>query len=80
MQDTGNRCGIPYVFVGSPYQHGHGIGSFLSGLFRKILSYLNKGACAVRKEALRTGINVIKENKLLKETVSKVGSRNREVF
>jgi len=43
-RDTG---GIPRVFVGSSYQRGHGIGSFLGGLFRKILYYLNKDARAV---------------------------------
>ena len=71
-RDTSNRGGIPRVFVGSPYQRGHGIESFLGGLFRKILSYLNKGARAVSKEALRAGINIIKDvenNKLLKEMV-----------
>ena len=67
-RDTG-RSGIPRVFVGSPYQRGHGIGSFLSELFRKILPFLNKGARAVGKEALRAGINVIEDNKPLKEAV-----------
>ena len=59
-RDTGSRGGIPRVFVGSLYQRGHGIGSFL-GLFRKILSFLNKGARTVGKEALRSGINVIED-------------------
>jgi len=53
--------GIPRVFVGSPYQRGHGIGSFLGGLFRKILPYLGRGARAIGKEALRAGINVIED-------------------
>lgn len=53
--------GIPRVFVGAPYQRGHGIGSFLGGLFRKVLPYLTKGVRAVGKEALRTGINVIED-------------------
>ena len=74
-RDTGNRGGIPRVFVGSSYQRGHGIGSFLGGLFRgfrKILPFLNKGARAVGKEALRAGINVIDDvenNKPLKEAI-----------
>ena len=50
-----------HVFIGSPYQRGHGIGSFLGGLFRKILPFLNKGARAVEKEALRAGINMIED-------------------
>jgi len=57
--DTGSRGGISRIFIGSLY-HGHGIGSFLSVLFRKI-PYLNKGARTVGKEALRAGINVIED-------------------
>ncbi|XP_063972043.1 uncharacterized protein F54H12.2-like [Diachasmimorpha longicaudata] len=43
------------VFVGSPYQRGHGIGAFLGGLFRRILPYLGSAARAVGKEALNAG-------------------------
>ena len=71
-RDTGSRGGIPRVFVGSLYQRGHGIRSFFGGLFRKILPFLNKGARAVGKEALRAGINVIEDvenNKPLKEAI-----------
>ncbi|KAL6416473.1 hypothetical protein ACFW04_013422 [Cataglyphis niger] len=51
--------GIQRVFVGSPYQRGHGIGSFLGGLFRRVLPYLNRGIRVVEKEALRAGVNII---------------------
>ena len=71
-RDTGNRDGILRVFIGSPNQRGYGIGSFLSELFRKILSYLNKDARAVGKEAVYAGINVIEDvenNKPLKEAI-----------
>jgi len=57
-RDTGSRSEIPF-FVGSLYQRG--IGSFLGGLFRKILPYLNKGARTVGREVLRAGINVIED-------------------
>ena len=57
----GRDGGIPQVFAGSCYQRGHGIGSFLGGLFRKIFPYLRKGARAVGKEALRAGINVMED-------------------
>lgn len=57
----GRRGGIPRVFVGAPYQRGHGIGSFLGGLFRRVFPYLRKGVRAVGKEALRAGINVIED-------------------
>lgn len=62
IQSGGNRGGgIPRVFIGSSYQRGHGIGSFLGGLFRKILPYLSRGARVVGKEALRAGLNVIED-------------------
>ncbi|KAL6431937.1 hypothetical protein ACFW04_007394 [Cataglyphis niger] len=59
LQNGGSRDGIPRVSIGSPYQRGHGIGSFLGGLFRRVLPYLSKGVRAVGKEALRAGVNII---------------------
>lgn len=60
LQNGGARGGgIPLVFVGSPYQRRHGIGSFLAGLFRHVLPYLSTAARAVGKEALRAGVNII---------------------
>lgn len=53
--------GVSAVYRGSPYQRGHGIGSFLGGLFRTITPLLKSGAKAVGKEALRTGINVLSD-------------------
>lgn len=47
------------VYKGAPYQRGHGIGSFLGGLFRTITPLLKSGARAVGKEALKTGMNVL---------------------
>lgn len=61
VQRGGGRTGyggISHVYIGSPNQRGHGIGSFLGGLFRRILPLLKQGARAVGKEAVRTGINV----------------------
>lgn len=52
---------ISNVFVGAPYQRGHGIGRFLGGLFRSVLPLLTKGAKAVGREALRTGLNVFED-------------------
>lgn len=51
--------GIERVYVGSQNQRGHGIGSFLGGLFRRALPFLKSGARAVGKEALRAGVNVM---------------------
>lgn len=52
---------IHNVFVGSPTQRGHGIGSFLGGLWRSVLPLLKKGAKAIGKEAVRTGLHVIED-------------------
>lgn len=75
-QSGGSRgSGIPHVFVGSQYQRGHGIGSFLGGLFRRVLPYLIKGARAVGKEALRAGVNVF--NDVANDTPLKSAVRTR---
>lgn len=60
--------GISHVYIGTPNQRGHGIGSFLGGLFRRVLPFLRKGAAAVGKEALRTGANVAAD--MLKKDIS----------
>lgn len=51
--------GVNRVFVGSAYQRGHGLGSFLSGLFRRALPLITRGARAVGKEALHAGWNIL---------------------
>lgn len=53
-----NRFGK--VYVGS-YQHGHGIGAFLGGLFRRVVPFLGKAARAIGKEAIHTGVNVLSD-------------------
>lgn len=76
LQKGGARGGgIPRVFVGSPYQRGHGIGSFLGGLFRRVLPYLGIAARAVGKEALRAGANIIED--VENNTPIKVATRHR---
>lgn len=59
------------VYRGSPYQRGHGLGSFFSGLFRSILPIIRKGAGAVGKEAVKTGIDFLgdlSQNRPVKES------------
>lgn len=51
--------GIGAIYRGAPYQRGHGIGSFLGGIFRSILPLFKTGARAVGREALRTGSNIL---------------------
>ena len=45
---------------GSPYvQRGHGIGSFLAGLFRSLKPLSIRGARALGREALNTGAQIL---------------------
>ncbi|KAK4885780.1 hypothetical protein RN001_002051 [Aquatica leii] len=63
--------GIGVIYRGAPYQRGHGIGSWLGGIFRSILPLFKSGVKAVGKEALRTGSNIlgdIVENRPIKES------------
>lgn len=54
--------GIGHIYIGSPYQRGHGgIGSFLAGIFRRVLPLITRGARAVGKEAVRTGFNIMSD-------------------
>lgn len=52
-------AGIGAIYRGAPYQRGHGIGSFLGGVFRSILPLFKAGARAVGHEALKTGSNFL---------------------
>jgi hypothetical protein len=49
--------GLP-VFMGTKLQRGHGIGNLLSGLFRAATPLLKKGAMALGKRALKTGMKI----------------------
>ena len=51
--------GIDSWYRGAPVQRGHGIGSFLGGLFRAALPLIKRGAIAVGKQALGCGVNVL---------------------
>lgn len=76
MQMGGARTGyggISHVYIGSPNQRGHGIGSFLGGLFRRIIPLLKRGARAVGKEALRSGINAAND-------IMETGMHPKEAF
>lgn len=53
--------GVSIVYRGASHQRGHGIGSFLGGLFRTISPLIKSGAKAIGKEVLRTGINVLSD-------------------
>jgi len=43
VQYGGNRqSGIERVYIGTPNQQGHGIGSFLGGFFRRVLPFYQR--------------------------------------
>lgn len=53
--------GIGVIYRGVPYQRGHGIGSFLGGLFRSVLPLLSSGAKVIGKEALSAGVGLLSD-------------------
>ena len=48
---------LPY-FVGAQYQRGHGLGSLFGGLLRSAMPLIKRGAVALGKGALKTGIRI----------------------
>lgn len=59
MEQVG--LGTITVYRGSPNQRGHGIGTFLKGLFRASMPLLKRGASAVGKELMHSGINFLED-------------------
>ena len=49
------------MYRGAPYQRGHGVGSFLGGLFRTIAPILRSGASTIGREALRSGVGFLSD-------------------
>lgn len=52
ISQAGSGAGV--IYRGAAYQRGHGIGSFLGGLFRTIFPLLKRGAKTVRREMLKS--------------------------
>lgn len=70
------KRGVGHIFIGAPYQRGHGgIGSFLAGVFRRVLPLLSRGAKSVGKEALRASMNVVSD--VAQNTPVREALRNR---
>ena len=56
----GSHGGIGPIYSVPPFlQRGHGLGSFLSGLFRLVRPVLWSGVKAVGRETLRTGGSIL---------------------
>lgn len=54
----GEGRGLPF-YRGADYQRGHGVGSFLRGLFRTAYPILRSAAAVVGREAARAGSQVM---------------------
>jgi hypothetical protein len=51
--------GVSNVYKGVSYQRGHGIGSFLAGLFRRALPFIKTGVKTLGKETAKAGLHVL---------------------
>ena len=48
---------LPY-FAGAQYQRGHGLGSLFRSLLRSAMPLIKRGAVALGKGALKTGVRI----------------------
>ncbi len=67
--------GLNPVFAGSRMQRGHGLGSIFSGLFKAATPLLKRGAKALGKQALSTGMELA--NDLLEGKNLKTAAKSR---
>lgn len=70
--------GIGIVYKGVPFQRGHGIGSFLGGLFRSVLPLLSSGLRTVGKETLHAGVGLLSDMVNSRPMDSSVRTRFKE--
>lgn len=68
--------GFGGVYTSGLYQKGHGVGSFLGGLFRCVFPLLKSGSSALGTELLKSGVNIISDiskNEPVETTIKKRG-------
>ena len=53
--------GLPYYSGSKGLQRGHGLGGLIGSLFRTAMPLLKKGAEAVGRQALRTGVDIAED-------------------
>ena len=59
MRQTGG--GTMPVFAGARYQKGHGLGSILSGLFRRVLPFFKANGKNLAVNLLKSGLDVAED-------------------
>ena len=60
MQINAGTAVCPF-FYGARRQRGHGIGSIFGGLFRTIFPILKKVATMIGRQAMETGMQIVKD-------------------
>ena len=63
------------AFTGARYQRGHGLGNMLRSLTKFAMPFLKKGAKAVGKQAMKTGMNIAQEV-MLGQNIKKAAKRH----
>ena len=63
------------AFTGARYQRGHGLGNILRSVTKFALPFLKKGAKAVDKQAMKTGMNIAQEV-MLGQNIKKAAKRH----
>lgn len=53
--------GLPYYSGSTGLQRGHGLGGLIGSLFRTAMPLLKKGAAAVGRQALQTGVEIAED-------------------
>lgn len=70
--------GVGPVYTGSPYQRGHGIGNFLSSIFRAVFPLVKSGAKVLGQEAVNTGFGILRDTISQKPIKESLKQRMRE--
>lgn len=77
--------GFGSVYAGGVYQKGHGIGSYLGGLFRCVFPLLKNSTSVLGSELMKSGVNILSDisrngdpefviKKRGKETINNIGN------
>ena len=69
---------LPY-FAGVQYQRGHGLGSLFGGLLRNAMPLIKRGAVALEKRALKTGVRKA-DDVMSGQSIKKATKRRVTVF
>lgn len=72
--------GFGSVYAGNVYQRGHGIGSFLGGLFRCVFPLLKSGTATIGHELLKTGASIVSDMAQNGDFETAIKRRGKETF